>query len=164
METNDLFDERKCPQCGNMFKKAATFCPHCGYVKEHSWLDDIGDLFGGSSSPSPSSGRSSSASMVSVVIAVLFGSYLLIDAVRKESLMGMIAAGIAFLVALRAWWASRRTQEQPTMHDESKEEQIAVHEETPSDIVSSQKFFCENCGTEVREDAAECQKCGMKFG
>ena len=162
MDTTDLFAEKKCPRCGNMYKKVATFCPHCGYVKEHSWLDDIGDLFGGSSSSG--SGRSSSTSMVSVVIAILVGIYLLIDAVRKESLMGMIAAGIAFIVAFRAWWASRRAQEQPTVHDEAEEEQIDVHEETPSDIVSSQKFFCENCGIEVGEDASQCPKCGMKFG
>lgn len=163
MDTTDLFAEKKCPRCGNMYKKVATFCPHCGYTKEHSWLDDIGDLFGESSSSS-GPGRSSSTSMVSVVIAILVGIYLLIDAVRKESLVGMIAAGIAFIVALRAWWASRRTQEQPTVHEGPDDEPTDMREEAPSDIVSSQKFFCENCGTEVREDASQCPKCGMKFG
>lgn len=157
MKTEDLFAEQTCPRCGNAYKKAVSFCPHCGYVKEESWLDALTDLFGAGGATGTSQSH-----LISAVMSGLVGLYLLVDALRKGSLGGLLIAAIALIIALRAWILSRRAGESTDVVPHSAEYAPETHE--VDDAIPLQKFFCENCGTEVTEDARECPKCGMKFG
>ncbi|HWP83278.1 MAG TPA: zinc-ribbon domain-containing protein [Bacteroidota bacterium] len=162
MATSNINEQVECRRCGGVRHKAVTFCPHCGYVEEESFFDKLRDLLDSSGS----NGRSG-AGLLSALIGLLVAAFFLLDAIRDESFISALIALFAFAGALRAWWSTRERTEDaseapfPTsQHPEEVEEES----EPPAGQVPDSKFFCENCGTEVAEDATECPKCGMKFG
>ncbi len=98
--------------------------------------------------------------MVPILLAILVGGYFLYVAIERESIQGFIIALLSLVFALRTFFSRSSASSSSTGDDHP-----AVHEENlPADDVLNDKFYCENCGTRVAADAAECPKCGMKFG
>jgi DNA-directed RNA polymerase subunit RPC12/RpoP len=159
MAATDIYEQVKCPQCGGVRYKAVTFCPHCGHREEESLLDRLREFLSGGSKSKAGAGLLSA--FVSLIIAIFF----LLDAIRAQSLVSLLVAMFAFAGAIRAWWTTRDQGEDSIAIElppprSQEEEPEAAHSET----VPASKFFCENCGTEVAEDATQCPKCGMRFG
>ncbi|MEX1138292.1 MAG: hypothetical protein WEF53_02955 [Bacteroidota bacterium] len=154
MTGEDLYIEEQCPQCGQKKLKNASFCPHCGYVKKKSWLDSLGGIFsrGGASE---GSGSALKGPTVSMVIGLLFAGYLVYTAIEKSSVQSLIMALLVLFAVLQSWLTGKKKPSGD--HQEGKAEN-----EEP--LVPSDKFFCENCSTQVDANASQCPKCGMKFG
>jgi len=151
----DLYIEEQCPQCGQKKLKNASFCPHCGYVKKKSWIDSLREVFG-RGGMQEAAGRRSRGPTASTIIGILFAGYLVYSAIEKNSVQSLIMALLVLFAVLQSWYSSRKkaqtTDRQPNNHQ-------VTESETPED-----KFFCENCSTQVDAQARECPKCGMKFG
>jgi rubrerythrin len=169
-----LFREIQCERCGRTRMKEASFCPHCGYAEEESWWKRVANLFRGSAGAN----KTTSSALLSAFLGLAVASFFLFEAIRKESVASLAIALVAIIAALRAWFSTRNRVEEatdparpPRSGESGGEEPLSLeddeseHSTDPLEtILSGQKFFCENCGNEVREDARECPKCGMKFG
>lgn len=160
MPDYDLYTEVKCRQCGQMKQKVASFCPHCGHVVEEGWWERLLGAFR-SVEKSPQE-RKSGSNVLSTLLTLGFASYLLYNAVEKESIQSLIVAVVMLIVAIRSWF-SRRTGEQHAGEEEHESVMKAEEAEEPLPSLPSAKLFCENCGTEVSSAAVACPKCGMQF-
>ncbi len=161
MAEYDLYTEVKCPKCGQMRQKVASFCPHCGYVVEESWWEKVVGVF--RSEETPVGERKPRGNTISALLSLGFIGYLLYTAIEKESVQSLIVAVIMLVLAVRAWLRGPRRESQGTEGDGETLKERERGEETPPQPLSD-KFFCENCGTEVGGDAVSCPKCGMHFG
>lgn len=150
MNTEDLYKESPCSNCGQPVLESASFCAHCGYVKKKRMGEG---LF-------RSGGKGGSGLTVSVLLGLGFAVYLAYRAAAEESLQSLIMAVFVLLAVLQSWLAARKRAQQT---EEKAGEHTGEEMEQAEDPLE-QKFFCENCGTRVAEDAKECPKCGMKFG
>ncbi|MGH2567265.1 MAG: zinc-ribbon domain-containing protein [Bacteroidota bacterium] len=161
MSGKDLYAKQTCPRCGKSILEVATFCPHCGYVKEESWWRRIVDFF--RSTTSSEKGSRSSSAVFSTLVGLLAAGFFLYQALQKDSIQSWFLALFALVMALRAWFSARNRAEGAEVETETALHE--VDEDKPSaGMPIPQRFFCENCGTEVPADAAACPKCGMKFG
>jgi predicted amidophosphoribosyltransferase len=154
MNTDDLYKQSRCPQCGQSVLDSASFCPHCGYVKKKSWWEGL--FSGGRREGTAETGVSGGTGLsVSTILGFGFAAYLAYKAVSDESIQSLIMAILVLFAVTQSWLAARKRARQGL--GEPKEEKEA-------DDPLEQKFFCENCGTRVAGDATKCPKCGMRFG
>lgn len=154
MTGEDLYIEEQCPQCGQKKLKNASFCPHCGYVKKKGWLDSLGELFG-RRGDSGGSGSALKGPTFPVVMGLLFAGYLVYTAIEEGSVQSLIMALLVLFAVLQSWLTGKKKPSGD--HQEGKAEK-------EENLAPSDKFFCENCSTEVDASASQCPKCGMKFG
>jgi RNA polymerase subunit RPABC4/transcription elongation factor Spt4 len=150
----DLYIEEQCRQCGQKKLKNASFCPHCGYVKQKSWFDSLGEIFG-RGGVSEGTGGGLKGPTVPTIIGILFAGYLVYSAIEKNSVQSLIMALLVLFAVLQSWLSGKKK----SVAD--KEPGGASVEES---TVPKDKFFCENCSAQVDADARQCPKCGMKFG
>ncbi|MBI2618967.1 MAG: hypothetical protein HYW57_02695 [Ignavibacteriales bacterium] len=136
--------------------KTASFCPHCGHIEKEHWWDRIRDRFQGDGSTSGA--RPTQAALVSTLMGLAIASYFLYTAIQKESIQSLILAVLTFIFVLRSWFAARKRKE-----DSESDESTTTHVFDAEEILEN-KFYCENCGARVDQDADQCPKCGMKFG
>lgn len=160
MPEYDLYTEVKCRQCGQMRQKVASFCPHCGHVVEESWWERLLGLF--RSEEKPSHERKGGNKAISALLTLGFASYLLYNAIEKESIQSLIIAVMMLIVAIRSWF-SGRTQEQHTGQGDQESAMKTEEQKESLPSLPSGKLFCENCGAEVSSGAVVCPKCGMQF-
>jgi ribosomal protein L37E len=158
MDTRDLYVEIQCPRCGNRHVKAATFCPHCGYVYRSSWWDRLKDLFGGGGETTRT--PASTTALVSTLIGFGIAGYLIFQAIQRQSIISAIYALLVLIFAFRSLFGSRQTgvEREGETGDVGSQEEAGVEEELEAD-----HYFCENCGKEVAADALVCPSCGHSF-
>lgn len=155
MNTEDLYRQSPCPQCGQPIFDSVSFCAHCGYAKkQRRWEDTLSRRRGGGEGAPKGSGFS-----ISVLLGLGFAAYLIYRAVTGESLQNFIVAMLVLFSVLHSWLSARKKARQ--LPDAGEQEKDTATD--PADDPLGQKFFCENCGTRVAEDASQCPKCGWKF-
>lgn len=155
MTGEDLYIEEQCPQCGQKKLKNASFCPHCGYVKKKGWFDSVREIFG-RGEVGESGGGGLKGPTVSMVIGILFASYLVYSAIEKNSIQSLIMAVLVLFAVLQSWLSGRKKRENADREEDNDQE-------GESDPLENE-VRCENCGTRVDAEARVCPKCGMKFG
>ncbi len=152
--TEDLYKEVPCKRCGQKMLAIASFCPHCGEIVSEGWFERVLRRF------RSDDGGIGLANMLPVLVGLVVAGYFLYTAIEQGSIQGYILAFFSLLFAFRALFSGSRqsgrvnSEGQPTIHDADE----------PPDDTPADKFFCENCGTEVPGESTECPKCGMKFG
>ncbi len=161
MKAEDLYQEYKCPRCGKAVLRLASFCPHCGHVKEESWWDKIQDFF--QSTRTPEASRPTSKKVFSTLLGLLIAGFFFYQALQKGSIQSGFVALISFAMAVRAWFSTRDRVEEASTDRVTTVEDLDKDEEDGS-LPAPQRFFCENCNTEVPADASICPKCGTRFG
>lgn len=156
MKTEDLYAEVPCSRCGKSRLKSSSFCPHCGYVHEESWLERLKDRLGG--------GGGQRRSPVVLAVALLglgVAAVLAAGAIAEGRTRDLIAIATIAALAIRAFLRSRK-EPGPPQEPESSD---ATDDDGPDKEAdpSSPHYSCENCGATVRSDATECPKCGTRF-
>lgn len=160
MSNQDLYAEQTCPRCGGTFHKVSSFCPHCGYVKAESWWDKLLGVFRSTTSVEPS--KPTSAAVVSTLVGLVLAGFFLYQALQRDSIQSWLLAVFSFIMALRAWFSTRSRTAPVDRKDHTDLPDLDEAEGSDSSPIP-QRFFCENCGAEVPDDATTCPKCGMKF-
>lgn len=158
MNASDLYKEEPCRRCGQNVLKTASFCPYCGHVKSKSWVERLGEMFGGGEEK-PAGRSGSSGLSVPTLLGLAFAGYMVYTAIDKGSVQSIIMAVLVLFAVLQSWYAQKRKAEQA----EKGETPAGSGSSEPSSIPED-KFFCENCGAEVPADASRCPKCGHEFG
>ncbi|GEM_PF-1617366 len=158
METRDLYVEVQCPRCGNRHVKAATFCPHCGYVYRSSWWERLKEMFGGGGETTRM--PASTTALVSTLIGFGIAGYLVFQAIQRQSIISAIYALLVLIFTLRSFFGSRQRGggRGSEAGEVGREREADVEEELEED-----HYFCENCGKEVAADALVCPSCGHSF-
>lgn len=161
MSDQDLYTEQTCPRCGGSFLKVSSFCPHCGYVKEESWWDKLLNVF--RSTTSVETTKPTSAAIISTLLGLVLAGFFLYLAIQKGSAQSWLLAILSFVMAIRAWFTTRSRTEKVEPQNHTDQPDLDEEEGSEAHPIP-QRFFCENCGTEVPADVSDCPKCGMKFG
>ena len=156
----DLYAEESCPKCNGRMLKVASFCPHCGWRRPSGWWDR---LWGGRPSDVPEDRPSFSlGSLLPLLIGLGIALLVIFQIIKGEDLDVVITLfGILYLV-WRGWGIARTRAE--TITDEHQAPSKGPSSPPgPSGSVPD-RFYCENCGSEVEPDALFCSSCGLKFG
>ena len=158
MNTEELYREVPCRRCGKMKLKSSSFCPHCGYVQEESWLDRLRNRLAGGGTQA---GGSRNVLVVAIASAVLVGAaFLAYDAVVDGRYEDLVTIAVIVLLSIRAFYRIRTRSGMPggTSGDEPAESAVS-----PTEGVPAPQYTCENCGTRVDAGATECPRCGTRF-
>ena len=156
MTGEDLHREVQCPRCGGKYLAVATFCPHCGYVPGDSWFEKISKAF----RTSERAGAISSGPKVTgaLLVSIVVGAYFLYLGITEGSFQAIVVGIISFYFALRSWFAPAKPPRGASSSSSSSSGVVELRDNPLED-----KFFCENCGTQVSRDATQCPKCGRQF-
>ncbi|MCI0708338.1 MAG: hypothetical protein L0Y80_12740 [Ignavibacteriae bacterium] len=161
MSSENLYAEQTCPRCGKTFLKAASFCPHCGYVKSESWWERLTSGFrSGSDSPSQ---PVTSSRVFSTVVGLAVAGFFLYQALQTGSIQSWIISLFSFAMAARAWFTTQKQYDDTRVERTTTLEDVEAQEDSAADP-QDQFFYCENCKALVPPDATTCPKCGMDFG
>lgn len=160
METKSLHEENGCKRCGKTKLKSSSFCPHCGYVHEETFIDRIRDFFSGFQKEEKKTPVTRSG-YYSVILTLLVSIYFFYEAITKRSLFSLAPAIFTLIYAIKGWLTERKK------HEDSAHQDLPGHVKPEAEVrddVLSQLFFCEECGAEIGEHDERCKKCGMQFG
>ena len=156
MTGEDLYREVQCPRCGGKRLAVASFCPHCGYVPGDSWFEKISKAFRTSE---PAGAISSNRKLTGpMLVSIVVGVYFLYLGITEGSFQAIVVGILSFYFALRSWFAPPKPS-----HGASNGSSPSSGVEELRDNPLENKFFCENCGTQVSRDAIQCPKCGRQF-
>lgn len=156
MTGEDLHREVQCPRCGRRRLAVASFCPHCGYVPRNSWFEKISKAFRTSEQAGTiSSGRKVTGS---VLVSIVVGAYFLYLGITEGSFQAIVVGILSFYFALRSWISPAKPP-RGASNGPSPSSGVTELRDNPLE----DKFFCENCGTQVSRDATQCPKCGRRF-
>ena len=156
MTTEDLYAEVPCSRCGKSRLKSASFCPHCGYIHESSWLERLKSSLGGGG------GRQRSPLALAVALLGLgVAAVLAAAAIAEGRTRDLIAIATIAALAIRAFLRSRKQPGPAEVPAADGRADNDGSDETTDPSIPH--YSCENCGTTVRSDATECPKCGTHF-
>lgn len=156
MKTEELYTEVPCQRCGKSRLKWSSFCPHCGYVQEESFLERLRSRLGGGGSPSRTA--------LAVAIALLglgTAAVLAAEAIAEGRIRDLIAIATIAVLSIRAFLHLRKKTGQANAPEPDGAADDDVGEEDAN--ARTPHPACENCGAVVQSDAVQCPKCGARF-
>ena len=159
MKTEELYAEVPCRRCGKSKLRSSSFCPHCGHVQEETWFDRLRNRLGGAGGEGAGTRNSLAIVIASVVLAG--AAFLAVDAISEGRYTDLITIGVMVLLSIRAFMRMRNKSASPGEATTEASTDRTVSRAQTDDLAP--QYSCENCGTRVDVDAAECPKCGTRF-